>query len=168
MTRNAPIVTIVNRLLKENGLRQLILEPTRLTNRGGSCIDWIIINSEYVNNSGVMDELLSDHFPVFVVRKKSREIVKKIKKQVIIFKNFNEDIFKALYAEIDWNIFFANKNPDEILEIMFPYKIFVFEKIKPHGSLMRSMIVYVKGYITSNYFVKLVTLIFCYFEIFQK
>ena len=51
-------------------LSQLIQCPTHLTNRGGTCIDWIITNSLYVNSSGVLDDLLSDHFPVFVIRKK--------------------------------------------------------------------------------------------------
>ena len=93
--------------------------------------------------SGVMNELLSDHFPVFVLRKKSREFVRRIKKKVRIFKNYNEDIFKTLFEEIDWNSYFELDDPnmiwyiiqnkiEGILEVMCPYKnIFVREDKTP-------------------------------------
>ena len=41
--RNAPDALLVYKFLKDNSLKQLITSHTRLTNRGGSCIDWIII-----------------------------------------------------------------------------------------------------------------------------
>ena len=90
-----------------------------------------------------MDELLSDHFPIYVVRKKSREVIKKIQKRVRIFKNYNADNFNALYGEINWDAYFALDRPDElweiiqkkidkILETMCPYKnIFVREDKTP-------------------------------------
>ena len=82
LIRNDIHVMTVNRFLKEFGLKQLITELTRLMSRGGSCIDWIITNSSIVKHSGVLDELLSDHFPIFVVRKKNREAVVEVWKNV--------------------------------------------------------------------------------------
>ena len=141
--RNSPPVMSINRFLKEHGLKQLITESTRATARGGSCIDWIITNSLFVYDSGVLNMLLSDHFPVYVIRKKARETVKKVKKRVRILKNYNEDNFKALFDNIDWASYFDCENPDslwdvihkrivDILEIMCPYKnILVREEKTP-------------------------------------
>ena len=60
----------VNIFLIECGLHQLITKGTRLTPRAATCIDWIITDSDFID---VLRDLLSDHFPVFCVRKKQRE-----------------------------------------------------------------------------------------------
>ena len=65
--------------MHENNLKQYIRDMTRLTNRGGTCIDWVITSSSYVNGSGILDDLLSDHFPVYAIRKKERESNPKVK-----------------------------------------------------------------------------------------
>ena len=131
--RNNPNIMSINRFLKENNLQQLINEPTRLTNRGGTCLDWIITNCRYVSSKGVLNDLISDHFPVYAVRKKSREIVERVWKSVRIYKNYDVDHFKNLFDLIDWENFFNCSAPDvlwdilyeriqEILEVMCPYK----------------------------------------------
>ena len=53
--------------LKECGLRQLITKGTRLIPRGATCIDWIITDSDLIDTTDVLGDLLSDHFPVFCV-----------------------------------------------------------------------------------------------------
>ena len=74
-TRNEMNALLVNRFLKDNGLKQLINNHTRLTHNGGICLDWIITDCPYISQSGILDELLSDHFSIYVVRKKEREKV---------------------------------------------------------------------------------------------
>ena len=69
--RNEPNALLVNRFLKDNSLKQLINSHTRLSNKGGSCLDWIITDCPYISEYGILDELLSDHFSTYVVRKKS-------------------------------------------------------------------------------------------------
>ena len=133
LLRNDPEIVKINRFLKGKGLTQYIHEPTRLTSRGGTCIDWVITNSLFVRKHGILNDLLSDHFPVFAIRKKVRETVTKVKKRVRTYKNYDEDNFKILFCEMDWNFFFNCSNVDNlwdmvynhiqgILEIMCPYK----------------------------------------------
>ena len=43
--------------LKKNGMKQIINVSTRPNLRGGTCIDWIAINTDFVNLSGVLDEI---------------------------------------------------------------------------------------------------------------
>ena len=134
LIRNNPDVMKINKFLKENNLKQLIHEATRLTNRGGSCIDWIISSSDYVNNSGIVNDLISDHFPVYAIRKKEREYSPKVKKRVRVYKNFDADVFGTLLTtRIDWNEYYGEEDPNllwdtvyscmiGILEVMCPYK----------------------------------------------
>ena len=133
LLRNDLDVIRMNRFLREKGLCQLVREPTRLTNRGGTCIDWIITNSQHVSLHGILNDLLSDHFPVFVVKKKGREKLKKVVKKVRVYRNYNENLFKALFDEIDWNSYFncvnvnvlwemIYKHIESILAIMCPFK----------------------------------------------
>ena len=131
--RNTPESLLVNTFLKDNSLKQLIIEHTRLTNRGGSCIDWIITDCPFVKESGILEELLSDHFSIFVVRKKDREKTVKKWTKIRIYKNYDKDNFCALLANLDWVQYYAMRDVDElwniiyvriieILEIMCPYK----------------------------------------------
>ena len=133
LIRNNLDIMNVNRFLKEYNLAQIITSPTRLTNRGGSCIDWIITNCQYVDNVGVLNDLLSDHFPIYVIRKKARDKIKKVMKSIRNFKNYNEEHFHNLFLQIDWETFFDCEDPDtlwevihakmlEILTIMCPYR----------------------------------------------
>ena len=144
LVRNHPDVMKLNKVIRENSLKQLIHQPTRLNYRGGTCIDWIITSSEYISQSGVLDDLLSDHFPIYTVRKKEREHVHKIEKRVRVYKKFDAQVFENLLVhDIDWNVFYAEDNPDVlwdtvincitgILEIMCPFKnIFVRENRSP-------------------------------------
>ena len=67
----------VTEYIRKMGLDQLIKHVTRPSGRKGTCIDWILTNSEYVSMSFVSNNLISDHYPVIVVRKKSREMKQK-------------------------------------------------------------------------------------------
>ena len=134
MIRNCPDLMKFNKFLRENNLKQLIRCPTRFLNKGGSCIDWVITSSPYVTDSGVLDDLLSDHFPVYANRKKDREVHPKVKKKVRVYKKFDPTIFENLLLNrIDWDDFFLCEDPDSlwdiiyecitgILEVMCPYK----------------------------------------------
>ena len=119
--------------IKENGFAQLIKSHTRLNRNGGSCLDWIITDSVYVSDSGILHDLLSDHFPIFCVRKKRRERVIKEWKTIRIFKHYNSDNFINLLLQSDWNMYETENNPDvlwdiivdkidNILSVMCPYK----------------------------------------------
>ena len=131
--RNEPNSLLVNRFLKDNSLSQLISSHTRLSNKGGSCLDWIITDCLYVKESGILNELLSDHFSVFAVRKKDREKIWKKWKKIRIMRNYDENVFQELLSNIDWGPYYASFDVNylwnvifskisEILSVMCPYK----------------------------------------------
>ena len=133
LERNNVRMDPLKHIIKENGFAQLIKTHTRLNRNGGSCLDWIITDSAYVHECGVLHDLLSDHFPIFCVRKKSRENIKREWKMIRIYKNYDRDAFVNLLNHSDWNQFELESNPDvlwdiisqkidDILSVMCPYK----------------------------------------------
>ena len=67
-----------------------------------------------MSKHGVLNYLLSDHFPVFIIRKKKREIVAKVRKRVRLYNNYDEKNFKTLFKEMDWESFFKWKDVDNL------------------------------------------------------
>ena len=133
LKRNSAIMCSVKTFLKECGLRQLITKGTRLTSYGATCIDWIITNSDFIHTNDVLGDLLSDHFPIFCIRKKEREKIIREWKTIRQYKNYNEVVFCNILMEIDWNAYAVEMNVDimwdtlldkinEILTVMCPFK----------------------------------------------
>ena len=102
LKRNSNKMNPIKHFLKECGLRQIICEGTRFTQYGNTCIDWIITDCDYIDTNGVLNDLLSDHFPVFVNRKKKRECIVREWKTIRHYKKFNGERFGDLLNEIDW------------------------------------------------------------------
>ena len=133
LKRNSNIMGTIKTFLKNCGLSQLITKGTRLTSRGASCIDWIISDSDFVHTADILGDLLSDHFPVFCVRKKKCEKVVREWKTIRQCKNYNYADFCNLLMEIEWNLYDLEMNVDnmwdmilnkinEILAVMCPMK----------------------------------------------
>ena len=123
-------------------MKQLIKSNTRLNYRGGTCIDLILTNCKFVKDFGVLNDLISDHLPVFACRKQSRSSVKFEKVTGRSYKNYNPDIFKVLIEQIDWETLLLNSNTTmmwdcilrevcDILAIMCPLKTFKIPVCKP-------------------------------------
>ena len=52
-----------------NSLEQLINQPTRCTSTIASVIDLIFCDVTHVNSSGVIDMFISDHSPIYLIKK---------------------------------------------------------------------------------------------------
>ena len=102
MKRNLPCLTPVKELLKQNGLSQLMCEYTRISNNGRLCVDWIIIDCVFVEKCGILYDLLSDHYPVFCIRKKKRESLVKEWKYIRQNQIFDSIHFSNLLLNSDW------------------------------------------------------------------
>ena len=118
---------------KKNGHAQQINCITRPNIRGGSCIGLIMINCVYVSNSGISDDMISDHFTVYCIKKKKKEVRNVVTETVRDYKNFNKENFCQLISDMEWNDFDTERSPTvqwnylldnvlEILSIMCPYK----------------------------------------------
>jgi hypothetical protein len=99
-------------IIKKSGMKQLIKDPTRITQTTKSIIDVIIINSLKSDTltSGVMRCGLSDHDVVYTVRKKHKQLKKNIEvREIRNFKNINtEEVVKMIKEAPWWTMHLSN------------------------------------------------------------
>ena len=107
------------RIFKKYGLRQYIEEITRPNTHGGTCIDWIVSNSDFVRSAGVASDFISDHFTTFIIRKKDRENNKFVYRTLRDLSNFDADIFKNLLRNENWEHFDNSDNVQELWTIYY-------------------------------------------------
>ena len=62
----------LSRFLKKQGLNQLMDSITRPNRKGGSCIDLIMTDSLFIQETGVLNDFVSDQYTTFCIRKKKR------------------------------------------------------------------------------------------------
>ena len=129
-------------MLVDSNLKQLIGSTTRLNYRGGTCIDLIFTNCIFISDSGVLNDMISDHLPVYACRKPNRNPLKFETVTGRTYKNYNSQMFKVLMEQKDWDTVLDNSNTNvmwegvlyevcEILSIMCPLKTFKIPKFKP-------------------------------------
>ena len=124
------------------GLVQLIKNVTRPAAGKGTCIDWILTNSEYVSLSFVSNDLISDHYPVVSVRKKARELKLKEPKFIRLYNRLDLKVLGNILENLDWSEYEAAVDPDfkwgffrksvrDIIEVMCPLKKIFVRKHQP-------------------------------------
>ena len=92
-------------LIKPLGLRQIIKEPTRLTQGRNSCLDLCITNCDNISKSGVCDINISDHLPILLTRKRVKKVKKKCNFIGRSYRRYNKLVFQQLIRDADWNAF---------------------------------------------------------------
>lgn len=100
-------------------LNQLIKDPTRVTSTSESLIDHILTDIPHVNLSGTINLNLTDHFPIFVIKKKIR--CKKSFTEVTGRKYKSADLtdFETDIRAIDTDTLFRSGNPNKIWGALF-------------------------------------------------
>lgn len=60
----------LNQSMNNKSLKQLISEPSRVTNTSSSLIDLAYTDMSNIMNSGTINSNISDHLPIFLIKKK--------------------------------------------------------------------------------------------------
>lgn len=95
---------------KELLLDQIIRECTRVCETSQTCIDLIFTNINFISDAGVIDLHLSDHKPVFLIKKKPRN-ESNPKKLITRGSRFDYDRLKSEFNTIDWGYVALEQNP---------------------------------------------------------
>ena len=96
-----------------NTLSQCINTTTRNTDKTKSLLDLVLTNSKYVEEAGTLDHYLSDHQPIYVVHKKSRDKKGTAKFSGRSYRNFNEEDFGKKLLSLNWDTYFEITEPEE-------------------------------------------------------
>ena len=107
------------RLFKKYGLQQHIDGITRPNMRGGTCIDWIITNSDFVKLAGISNDFVSDHFTIYAIRKKNREKHKNVYRILRDLSNFDAQNFRNLLINESWENFDNTDDVDELWSLFY-------------------------------------------------
>lgn len=96
------------------GLDQIISSDTRVTDKSHSTIDLILTDLKNISKSGTLNVNISDHFPVYMVKKKTRN---EIRKKIVFARNYKalgENAFQLDIDSIDRNHSFDDSDPNVI------------------------------------------------------
>ena len=127
---------LIKELCRDYNLTQLITEPTRITQATRTLLDLIITNMNLVQESGVLDYVISDHLPVFVIRKKQRILKEYVYTEVRNMKNYSaEDFCNLIHRDPRWLQYWTADTVTEMWEIMHAI---IFDSLDSH--LLKSRI----------------------------
>ena len=125
------------RLLKELErdfqLTQYMSSHTRTTSRTASTLDLILSNMTMVSQWGVYDFALSDHHPVFIIKKKmrNRKEYRYIKGRS--YRKFNSEEFRVLLSNNDkWNDYWSFGNPNDAWKLMKSIILESLDELAPY------------------------------------
>ena len=93
------------RLINLFHLKQIIVQPIRITNRTSSLIDLFLTSKPELYLSGVIPVGFSDHCAIYRIRKLHR--VKTSQPRVVVvrnYKNFDANLFKSDLSHVPWDI----------------------------------------------------------------
>lgn len=94
------------------GIKQLIKLPTRMGTINNSIIHLCFTNMNNVSSTGVIEYRLSDHYPIFVIKKKNRPIKKERSFTGRCYKNYNINLLREKLENINWDQIRYEHNPN--------------------------------------------------------
>ena len=129
----------LSRFLKINQFKQYITQTTRPDSN--AILDLIISNSDIIKESGICNINVSDHLPIFLIRKKSKVHREQANFRGRSYRNLVDDELREKLLDFDW-IDFGENDIDTCWNIMYtridsvvnklcPMKDFKFAKAKP-------------------------------------
>lgn len=97
-------IKYVTDLADHFGLTQVITMPTRITNSSSTIIDVIMTNIKNLAFTGCINYRISDHYPVFIVKKRlsNARVYEHVYKRS--FKSYDKDIFQENLQDLDWSL----------------------------------------------------------------
>ena len=126
----------LDHLESKYALKQVIKGNTRVTNMTNTCIDLLFTDMKNIIDSGIVDYDISDHLPIYLVKKKIRN---KIDKKVIIGRSYlyyEKEVFCRIFDTLDWEVFHSNTDPAVLWDCFCTNIVKVLDIICPIKPLM--------------------------------
>lgn len=138
---NSPSFKKVQTFTQDNNLKQMIQSSTRITKRSASLIDHIYTNSSYIKNSGTINLNISDHVPIYIIRKKMKETKLLTSFTCRKLKYFDIEVLKEKLLEYNWTELYNSTDPNigwtilithirNILDQLYPLKEYKNVRVK--------------------------------------
>ena len=132
----------LNFFVKANGLTQIIENTTRVMDKTNSLLDLVLTNSIYVSKAGTLEHFISDHQPIYVVKKKGRDTRPKVEFEGRSYRDFDKDALRDKLEDTSWDEFYTIGDPntawdhilskvEPIIEDMCPMRTFKIKNYRP-------------------------------------
>ena len=93
-------------LEKKHSLSQIIKNNTRTTKKTSKLLHIILTNAKYISKSGTVDTFISDHQPIYAIKKKIKMAKSPENFRGRSYRKYNENDFKANLQNKNWDDFY--------------------------------------------------------------
>ena len=125
-----------------NHLKQHIKSATRNTSKTSTLIDLILSDAQHISGAGTLDSFISDHQPIYIIKKKTREVGTKISFKGRSYQKYDAKKISDILRNKDWSKFYSSERVDdqwdemqalirEAADELCPIKVHKFKKEKP-------------------------------------
>ena len=121
------LVAFQNRL----GLTQIVKKATRYSSHSKTMIDLILTNMENCDSAGVIELHISDHLPIFVIKKKQRDPRHKISFTGRTYINYSKPLLSDTLTKAIKENFRKAEDPNECWDLMETFLICFLDKYCP-------------------------------------
>ena len=113
------------------GLKQMVKTDTRITDSSSTCIDLIFTDISNIMDSGVINYNISDHLPIYLIKKKIRNKI--VKKNVAgrSYLRYDREVFKRLLHLQDWSEFDIAMDPTTLWDCFYDNVVKTLDEICP-------------------------------------
>lgn len=125
--RDSPKVKKLLKVCSKNSLESYIHSCTRITRKSATTIDLIFSDFGYVSHSGTIDTNISDHLPIYLVKKKSCTSKTYVEVEGRSYKNLDRDQFDADIKAIDLSDVLGRCGPDVIWDTFYQRAVEVLD-----------------------------------------
>ena len=93
------------------------METTRITESSSSCIDLLFTDMLNIMDSGVLNYNISDHLPIYLIKKKSRNRIIKVNVVGRSYLHYDSELFNRTLRACDWSKFDSTAEPEGLWHI---------------------------------------------------
>lgn len=105
-------------ICNEFQLKNVINLPTRFSENRQSCIDIILTNIHNIYKSGTVNYNISDHIPIFMIKKRIHDIKQNAFVYGRSYKHYDKEAFMKALTDYDWSSLEMLDEPDKVWEII--------------------------------------------------
>lgn len=135
-------LNFVGEIETDLGLEQLINCPTRIGSNSESTIDLVFSNITNILGVGCLTGTFSDHFPTYLIKKRSKVNVEMVEVRRRNMRKYDRDVFCEKIEKLDWSLLDILVDVNEMwimiykaivyeLNFMCPYTFFKIRKYAP-------------------------------------
>ena len=99
---------------KSNQLKQVIRDTTRNNDKTNTLLDLILTDDGHVCKSGTLNMMISDHQPIYIIKKKCRETRNSASFEGRSYNKFDLSSFRDRIAKLDLTNLLETATPEEI------------------------------------------------------